>query len=139
MIYCLMKAPFPVSNRDFLQWRRTEEDPEAKIVRMLMRSADHPSMPERSGVVRAETLISGYIMQQKPDDENSSTLFILAQTDVRGLIPKVRLGWFAGWAQWIVNTTAARAPVGWVENLKKACKAYMKEHGNYVPPYNPTA
>ncbi|XP_026191471.1 uncharacterized protein LOC34622234 [Cyclospora cayetanensis] len=128
MIYCLMKAPFPVSNRDFLQWRRTEEDPEAKVTKMLMRSADHPSVPEKSGVVRAETLISGYIMAAQPNDASSSTLFILAQTDVKGLIPK-----------WVVNTTAARAPVGWVDSLKKACKAYIKQYGDFVPPYNPIA
>ncbi|KAL8432214.1 hypothetical protein Efla_005110 [Eimeria flavescens] len=128
MIYCLMKAPFPVSNRDFLQWRRTEEDAEANVTRMLLRSADHPSMPEKSGVVRAETLISGYIMEAQKTDSSSSTLFILAQTDVKGLIPK-----------WVVNTTAARAPVGWVDSLRKACKAYMKLHGDFVPPYNPVA
>lgn len=128
MIYCLMKAPFPVSNRDFLQWRRTEEDEEAKVAKMLMRSADHPSVPEKSGCVRAETLISGYIMEARMGNEKSSDLFILAQTDVKGLIPK-----------WIVNTTAARAPVGWVESLKKACIAYMKQHGDFVPPYNPLA
>ncbi|KAL8272567.1 hypothetical protein Esti_003456 [Eimeria stiedai] len=89
MIYCLMKAPFPVSNRDFLQWRRTEDDAEANVTRMLLRSADHPSVPEKSGVVRAETLISGYIMEAQKSDAKSSTLFILAQTDVKGLIPKL--------------------------------------------------
>ncbi|CBZ53350.1 putative phosphatidylcholine transfer protein [Neospora caninum Liverpool] len=121
IIYCLMKAPFPVSNRDFLQWRRTEVDMEAGVVKMLMRSASHPSIPERPGVVRAETILSGYIMEQR--GPNSSSLFIVAQTDVKGLIPK-----------WVVNTTAARAPVGWVDNLKKACAKYMKEHGTDVPP-----
>lgn len=29
-------------------------------------------------------------MAKHPDDSKSSTLFILAQTDVKGLIPKVR-------------------------------------------------
>ncbi|PFH38685.1 START domain-containing protein [Besnoitia besnoiti] len=120
IIYCLMKAPFPVSNRDFLQWRRTEVDLEAGVVKMLMRSASHPSVPERPGVVRAETILSGYVMQAR--GPNSSSVFILAQTDVKGLIPK-----------WVVNTTAARAPVGWVENLRKACLKFMKEHGTEVP------
>ncbi|KAF4641721.1 START domain-containing protein [Toxoplasma gondii] len=120
IIYCLMRAPFPISNRDFLQWRRTEVDMEAGVVKMLMRSASHPSLPERPGVVRAETILSGYIMEQK--GPNSSSLFIVAQTDVKGLIPK-----------WVVNTTAARAPAGWVESLKKACGKYMKEHGTSVP------
>ncbi|KAL8275936.1 hypothetical protein Esti_000052 [Eimeria stiedai] len=110
MIYCMMKAPFPVSNRDFLQWSR--------LVREVCgcRSADHPSVPERQGCVRAETLMSGYLMRRSKDDPNSSTLFLVAQTDVKGLIPK-----------WLVNTTAARAPVGWVENLRRACKKHMEK------------
>ncbi|KAL8449067.1 hypothetical protein Emed_003419 [Eimeria media] len=58
MIYCMMKAPFPVSNRDFLQWRRTIEDYDEGVVKMILRSADHPSVPERQGCVRAETLMS---------------------------------------------------------------------------------
>ncbi|CDI84927.1 hypothetical protein EPH_0060110 [Eimeria praecox] len=37
MIYCVMKAPFPISNRDFLQWRRTAEVPEEGIVKMMLR------------------------------------------------------------------------------------------------------
>lgn len=57
-------------------------------------------------------------MRQCKDDPSSSTLFLVTQTDVKGLIPK-----------WLVNTTAARAPVGWVENLRCACKKYMKEQG----------
>ncbi|KAL8448215.1 hypothetical protein Emag_003983 [Eimeria magna] len=89
MIYCMMKAPFPVSNRDFLQWRRTIEDYDEGVVKMILRSKNDP---------------------------NSSTLFLVAQTDVKGLIPK-----------WLVNTTAARAPVGWVENLRRACKKHMEK------------
>ncbi|KAL8435829.1 hypothetical protein ACSSS7_002206 [Eimeria intestinalis] len=90
MIYCMMKAPFPVSNRDFLQWRRTIEDYDEGVVKMMLRSADHPSVPERQGCVRAETLMSGYLMRRSTNDPNSSTLFLVAQTDVKGLIPKVR-------------------------------------------------
>ncbi|CDI85877.1 phosphatidylcholine transfer protein, putative [Eimeria praecox] len=116
MIYCVMKAPFPISNRDFLQWRRTAEVPEEGIVKMMLRSADHPSVPEKSGCVRAETLMSGYLMRRCPEDPNSSTLFIVAQTDVKGLIPK-----------WLVNSAAAKAPLGWVEALRRACSQYMKE------------
>ncbi|CDJ42325.1 hypothetical protein ETH_00018720 [Eimeria tenella] len=115
MIYCVMKAPFPISNRDFLQWRLTVEKPEEGVVKMMLRSADHPSIPEQSGCVRAETLISGYLMRQSSSDPNSSSLFIVAQTDVKGLLPK-----------WLVNSTAARAPVSWVDNLRRACKKYME-------------
>ncbi|XP_026192601.1 uncharacterized protein LOC34622133 [Cyclospora cayetanensis] len=116
IIYCVMKAPFPVANRDFLQWRRTLSCPQEGFVKMMMRSADHPSVPERPGCVRAETLMSGYLMRQCQNDPNSSTLFLVAQTDVKGLIPK-----------WLINSTAARAPVGWVENLRRACLKCMED------------
>ncbi|OEH76949.1 phosphatidylcholine transfer [Cyclospora cayetanensis] len=82
----------------------------------LLWSADHPSVPERPGCVRAETLMSGYLMRQCQNDPNSSTLFLVAQTDVKGLIPK-----------WLINSTAARAPVGWVENLRRACLKCMED------------
>jgi len=107
IIYCLLKAPFPVANRDFLQWRRTETDA-TDTTKIMMRSASHPSIPEKNGVIRAETLISGYIIE--PKSPTSTSLFILAQTDVKGYIPK-----------WIVNAGAARSPIQWVENLRKAC------------------
>eukprot|EP00920_Eleutheroschizon_duboscqi_P009862 GHVT01023002.1.p1 GENE.GHVT01023002.1~~GHVT01023002.1.p1 ORF type:complete len:834 (+),score=207.12 GHVT01023002.1:410-2911(+) len=124
IIYCSMKAPFPVSHRDFLQWRRTYVDEAEGVVKMLLRSAAHPNVPEKAGVVRAETLISGYMMRRMPDDPGSTNLFILAQTDVKGLIPK-----------WVVNTAASRAPMGWVDSLRRACESYMKKHGTTTPPY----
>lgn len=76
MIYCSMKAPWPVANRDFLQWRRTQiHDSSGSIdlghvlsilystgdVLIVMRSASHPDFPEKQGVVRAETIISGIV------------------------------------------------------------------------------
>lgn len=36
-------------------------------------------------------ILIGYIMEAQKNSSGSSTLFILAQTDVKGLIPKVRM------------------------------------------------
>lgn len=115
MIYCMMKAPFPLSNRDFLQWRRTEYDPEKNLFKMMLRSASHPEHPEKKDFIRAETLISGYIVEQHPQDPNSTKVFIVAQTDVKGMIPK-----------WLVNAVASKAPVQWTDNLRKQCLNFMK-------------
>jgi hypothetical protein len=46
-------------------------------------------------------------MANRPD---SSILKIVSQTDVKGFIPK-----------YIVNYVASKAPIDWVNNLKKAC------------------
>ena len=42
-----------------------------------------------NGCPSSVVFCSGYIMEAQPNDDNSSKLFILAQTDVKGLIPKV--------------------------------------------------
>mmetsp|Transcript_23860 Transcript_23860/g.68633 ORF Transcript_23860/g.68633 Transcript_23860/m.68633 type:complete len:168 (-) Transcript_23860:174-677(-) len=88
----------------------------------MMRSAEHPSVPEVKGFVRAETLVSGYVIRPLDGSPDSTSLFILAQTDIKGLIPKA-----------LVNATAARAPVMWTDNLRKACEKHIKEHGKQVP------
>lgn len=59
VVYCMMKAPWPVASRDFLQWRRTVVHEETGDILIIHRSASHPDVPPKPGVIRAETLISG--------------------------------------------------------------------------------
>lgn len=121
VIYCIMKAPWPIAHRDFLQWRRTDIQEDGATL-IMMRSASHPDYPEKSGIVRAETIISGYIIRST--GPTSSSLFIVAQTDIRGLVPK-----FA------VNQGAQRAPIQWTDALRKACEKYVKAWGTVLPDY----
>jgi len=125
MIYCTIKAPWPVADRDFLQWRRTQYHEQQNVYTIMMRSASHPNHPEHPNYVRADTIISGYVVRPAPEDPaNSAKLFALAQTDIMGLIPK-----------WMVNATAQRAPVLWGDGLRKACNNYVKKHGRGIPTY----
>ncbi|KAF4671906.1 hypothetical protein FOL47_001127 [Perkinsus chesapeaki] len=122
-LYCVLRAPLGVQTRDFLQYRRVSGAPSpangAKRFLILMRSAARAEMPEVPQYIRAETVISGYIIEQAGDSRDTS-LFILSQTDIKGLIPK-----------WIVNTAAGRVPVQWVESLEDACRKYRAEHPDH--------
>ena len=105
ILYCQLQAPFGVTPRDFLQYRKALNDGESLSI--LMRSAEHENHPHLSGFIRAESLISGYVIRQRGPD---CDLFLMSQTDIKGLIPK-----------WIVNMVAAKAPAQWVESLTSSC------------------
>jgi hypothetical protein len=82
-----------------------------------MRSAEHENHPNIPGFIRAESLISGYIIRQRGPD---CDLFLMSQTDIKGLIPK-----------WIVNMVAAKAPAQWIECLVTSCSQLLaKEFSN---------
>jgi hypothetical protein len=116
ILYSVLQSPFGVTPRDFLQYRKAVSDSRDSLT-IMMRSAIHPDKPNLPGFIRAETFISGYVMRQKGNDCH---LFIMSQTDVKGLIPK-----------WIVNMMAAKAPAQWVENLVKSCgKTAARFKGN---------
>lgn len=114
VLYCTLNAPFGVTPRDFLQYRRCIVEDET--VTILMRSAVHAEKPVAPGFIRAETYISGYVLRQRGAD---AQLFLMTQTDIKGLIPK-----------WIVNTMAAKAPAQWIENLAKSCSKLSSRRFN---------
>jgi hypothetical protein len=105
ILYCTINAPFGVTPRDFLQYRKSIV--EGSVVTIMMRSAIHDEKPPVHGYIRAESLISGYVIRQKGED---CELFLMSQTDIKGLIPK-----------WMVNIAAAKAPAQWIDNLIRSC------------------
>ncbi|CEM38751.1 unnamed protein product [Vitrella brassicaformis CCMP3155] len=118
VIYSVMHGPLGLASRDFLQYRRsmTNLTNKGRVSVICMRSAPSDEyMTERKGYVRADSVISGYVLRQSSHDPaNSTDLFIFSHNDPRGLIPK-----------WIVNAVAARAPVHWVQSFKTACYDYL--------------
>ncbi len=84
VIYFLVKAPFGVSNRDFVQMRDFEIDyPQKGQIVMSFISTTHPSAPPIKGNIRAETHIAGYLMKPSIKDPNSTDLCILSQVDIK--------------------------------------------------------
>lgn len=110
VLYYMIKTPFGITKRDWLQRRVEIHDfPEPGTIILHFISCDHPLMPPKKGVIRAETLISGYII--RPSGPNTCTVMIVSQNDIKGLIPKA-----------IVNSVASKAPADWVNSMNKGCK-----------------
>jgi len=99
LLYSNMKFP-AVTNRDFMQYRRVKVLDDGTIV-IVLRSAEHPEMPEQSGVIRAESYIGGYVLKQLYDSSGQPVLdiFLMSCNDVKGMIPK-----------WIISYFAPKAP-----------------------------
>jgi hypothetical protein len=110
VLYYMIKTPFGITKRDWLQRRIEIHDfPEPNTIILHFISMEHPLMPPKKGIIRAETLISGYII--RPTGENTCKVMIVSQNDIKGLIPKA-----------IVNSVASKAPADWVNSMNKGCK-----------------
>jgi hypothetical protein len=68
-------------------------------------------MPIQPKKVRAHTVISAYFIQTISTNPPKTFLSIIAQTDIKGSIPK-----------WLVNSVSQKAPKEWVSNLIKGCQ-----------------
>ena len=99
VLYYMVKTPIGVSNRDFVQQRKVKKNfPVEGAITMHFKSVTHPKCPEKSRTVRAETLISGYIMEPATDSKGrpSTRLTIISQNDIKGVVPKTLVNMAAG-------------------------------------------
>ncbi|CAD8089429.1 unnamed protein product [Paramecium sonneborni] len=113
IIYYYVKSPPCVDNREFCQKRILKYDfPKSGQTCLLYFSVDHNKAPKFKGHIRAETLISGYILESIP---GGSRLYFCSNNDVKGDIPKS-----------LVNYVASRAPISWINSLRKGCEDYNK-------------
>lgn len=116
VVYCLMKIP-TVTSRDFLQYRRVRVLEDGSIL-IVLRSAEHPNMPEDKSYIRVENKISGYILRQEWEDGKPVLrMFLMTCSDVKGMIPK-----------WIINFLAPKKPAEWMDALRKAAVDYQASH-----------
>ena len=77
ILYYMIKTPIGVSNRDFLQQRKVRKNyPAPGMITMHFKSVTHPKCPEKPKTVRAETIISGYIIE--PEGINGTKLTSLS-------------------------------------------------------------
>jgi len=119
ILYSLMKVP-AVTPRDFLQYRRVRVMDDGSI-QIVLRSAEHPAMPEFKQYIRVESYIAGYILKQTWEGSKPVLkVFLMSCVDIKGLIPK-----------WIINYTAPKAPAEWIANLRKAAVDYQEKHPGY--------
>ena len=109
-LYGLFKAPFGISNRDFV-WKRIWADDVGDADHVLhMRSVEHIEAPVQKGTVRAHCIISGNVirtLRNEKGEDIGCTFTLMNQTDIRGLVPK-----------WIVNRGAASAPSKYLHKFR---------------------
>lgn len=124
IVYTLLKMPSiagGIAARDFLQFRRVRVQEDGTIL-IVLRSAEHPDLPERKPYIRVESYMSGYILGQSWDDNVPILdLFLMSCTDIKGLIPK-----------WLVNMQAPRSCNEWVNGLRTAAVDYQKSNLSYA-------
>lgn len=118
LLYFMIKTPIGLTKRDWLQRRIFIRDyPAPGDLCMHFVSVESPLKPPVPKVIRAETVISGYIIRPGPND--TCTVTIITQNDIKGLIPTS-----------IVNRVASKAPADWVKNMIKGCNMAIEMSKN---------
>lgn len=113
-LYYMIKTPLGITKRDWVQRRTHLRDfPGPGNIIAHFVSIDHPNVPPIKNVIRATTIVSGYVFRST--GPNSCTLTIISQNDIKGLIPKM-----------IVNRVSSKAPADWVKSLYKGCQLVEK-------------
>jgi hypothetical protein len=82
VLYQQYKAPWPVSNRDFVSVSQLFRVGDK--VYLGIKSIDY-AHPEVKGVVRGEIFIGGYIIEKV--DENSTSITYISDSDTKGSLP----------------------------------------------------
>lgn len=119
ILFMIVKSPvFFISNREFVQQRKMWKNfPTEKSHILHFISVENHECPVLDNNVRAETIISGYYMQDDPEDKNKSILGVLSQTDLKGNIPHM-----------LVNKFAPNSSKNWVKSLHKGCEIVFNNY-----------
>ena len=123
ILFMIVKSPvFFISNREFVQQRKMWKNFPTNSSHILhFISVENHECPTNKKNVRAETIISGYYMQDDPNDPGKSILGVLSQTDLKGNIPHV-----------LVNKFAPKSSKGWVKSLYKGCEIVVQKMNNKI-------
>ena len=118
ILFMIVKSPiFFISNREFVQQRKMWKNFPTKNSHILhFISVENDECPPSKKNVRAETIISGYYMQDDPDEPDSCIFGVLSQTDLKGNIPHV-----------LVNQFAPKSTKSWIKSLYKGCDIVLKK------------
>jgi hypothetical protein len=81
------------------------------------KSIDHQDFPVTKELVRANTIISGYLIETISENPAKSQIRIVSQTDIGGNIPKM-----------LIQATSVKSPKDWVTNLIKGLEVLVKNN-----------
>ncbi|XP_066496145.1 START domain-containing protein 10-like [Tiliqua scincoides] len=107
--YYSWKCPKPLKNRDVVTLRSWQVLDKSYII--INFSVKHLKYPPRKDLVRAVSLLAGYLVQST--GPNSCILTYLAQVDPKGSLPK-----------WVVNKASQYLAPKLMKKLHKACLKY---------------
>lgn len=120
--YYSWKCPKPLKNRDVVTLRSwLIMDHEYMIINY---SVKHPDYAPRKDLVRAVSLMAGYLV--KSTGEKSCTLTYLAQVDPKGSLPK-----------WVVNKSSQYLAPKVLKKISKACHKYPEWKAKNNPQLKP--
>ncbi|XP_072020686.1 phosphatidylcholine transfer protein-like [Amphiura filiformis] len=112
-IYWNCNFPFPMSNRDYIFERESQEfDLDGRHVFVTLgRSAEFSSVPEKSGVIRVDDFKQSLAITANGD--TGSKAFMHYYDNPKGMIPT-----------WLINWAAKTGVPGFLQNMTDACKGY---------------
>lgn len=114
IIYGYVKGPPFISDRDFVQKRVTFKGYQGIDFVIGFEHFESEEFPKIKKAIRAETIISGYVIRKVSKDKTDISL--IAQTDIKGVIPK-----------YIFNKLSQKAPLDWIKKFEKALAKFNKE------------
>ncbi|KAM6427186.1 START domain-containing protein 10-like [Liasis olivaceus] len=121
--YYSWKCPKPLKNRDVVTLRSWRVLDKSYVI--LNFSVKHQKYPPRKDLVRAVSLLAGYLVQ--PTGPSSCCLTYLAQVDPKGSLPK-----------WVVNKASQYLAPKLMKKMYKACLKYpswKQEHNAGKKPW----
>ncbi|XP_071847090.1 START domain-containing protein 10-like isoform X3 [Apostichopus japonicus] len=120
--YYAVKCPSPLKNRDFIMQRTWLVTPTEYVI--FNHSIYHSEFPPRKGLIRGESMLTGYLM--RPKGKTSCELTYVTQMDPKGTVP-----------MWAVNKVAEYLAPSILKNLHKACQRYPAWKSVNNPHYKP--
>ncbi|XP_062855903.1 START domain containing 14 [Trichomycterus rosablanca] len=115
-------CPKPLKNRDVVTLRSWQSSDDEFII--VNYSVKHPKYPPRTDLVRAVSVLTGYLV--KPTGPNSCTFIYLSQADPKGSLPK-----------WAVNKATQVLAPKVMKSVHKAGQNYSIWKAQNSPEYKP--
>jgi len=125
IVFTVMTAPSPVSDREILQYRWQVSISDDGAQALLMQSFEDESLrsshPKR---VRAFTHLSGYLLRPLQGQENGVEAVVISQCDLGGGLPS--------WFQNMARRLAKRRCLAWGQKLRAHCSTLAQARADAV-------
>jgi len=113
-MYWNCKFPWPLSNRDYVYFRKATYQREKAVWIQISKGGSHPKKPEVKGTVRVDDLLS--MLAIIPKGDSSCEFRMLYADDLKGSIPTSMVNWAVGTA---IPTL--------LKNTREACINFSKK------------